>query len=237
MPKRPKVRLCKRIASFDVGTKCFAHYVEDYYLKDIEKLARLYSSLPRKNKRRVKGYMCPQIIKIQNRMFAKSKTVAAGVFDIRSKESPDVVDLETRKNLFAHMEKHRKLWDLCSTFLIEQQYFNTFTFRRGRTIKTKGGEGNIKAIKIGEDLLAWLLINYPDREIVVFGSQFKTQILGAGDGLTKYQRKKWSVQKAQDIFFRRDETDPLEDLKKKDDVADACVQCQAYKFRALIAKF
>jgi hypothetical protein len=149
--------------------------------------------------------------------------------------------MDVRRALFSHLEKFRSLWDICNVFVIEQQYFNTFT-PKGR--KTRGTEANVKAIKIAEGVLAWFLINYPEREIEYFGSQYKTQMLGAPDKLNKPQRKKWSVEKTITDFERLGKDKELEHLRKRkkqkqklDDMCDAYVQCQAYKFRFLIGEF
>ena len=103
---------------------------------------------------------------------------------------------------------------------------------------------NVDAIKIGEMVMTWFLINYSDREIMSFGAQFKTQMLGAPGSLTKHQRKKWAIEKAKEIFEQRGDEEALEMMtkgkkagQKQDDVADACVQCQAFKFRHMVGLF
>src|SRR3990167_2610973 len=50
--------------------------------------------------------------------------------------------------------------------------------------------------------------------------------------MAKPQRKKWSVEKALEILFDREEnqmTDKIESVVKKDDLADTFLQLQAYK--------
>jgi hypothetical protein len=230
------------IASFDVGRKNFAQYVEKVPVKKIRQLRSEYASLPYQERRRVKGYMSKCMEKILNDVTNCGERLEMGVYDLCTTSDPDPpYDMGTRWSLVRHLESFRHIWDQCDVFLIEQQYFSTFT-PKGR--KQKGTEANVKAIKVGEGVLMWFMIHYPDREVLYFGSQFKTQILGAPASLTKSQRKSWSIKKAKEIFEKRGDADALEQFRKTkksgqklDDVSDALTQCQAYKFRCLVAEF
>ena len=93
------------------------------------------------------------------------------------------------------------MWSTCDIIVIEQQYFNTFSGRR----KKSGNGANIDAIKLAELTFGWFLDRFPNKEITYFGSQFKTQILGAPTDQNKLQRKKWSVEKGFEIYTLRDD--------------------------------
>jgi hypothetical protein len=246
------------IASFDIGVKNFAQYVEETDLEKLEILSKKYhEKIPSALKKRVKTILTPDISAILEEMFLIGERKEMGVYDLTrdvpsgmvgeesSNEGGDQnYDMESRRNIFKHLEKYRVLWDICDMFMIEQQYFNMTTFGPKGAKKTKGGDANVKAIKIAETVASWFLIMYPTKKVIFFGSQYKTQSLGAEDGLTKPQRKKWSVEKAVDILTKRQDEYALDFMKrskkiskqKQDDVCDTLIQCQAYKFREYIQK-
>jgi len=229
------------IASFDVGYVNFGQYIEEVDTVELENLRNRYKQLSKIDQRKTSGFMNDNIIVLQNDMFTSSKYLDFGVFDLREDKSTKKIDLSTRNNLFKHMRAHYELFEKCDLFIIEQQFFNTFA-SNGR--KVPGGGANIDAIKLGECLYSWIKINFPFKEVEFFSSTYKTQILGAQTKMTKPQRKKWAVEKALEIFtIRGDDTNLLRDTKKKnknticDDICDACVQCQAYKFKRFVGEF
>lgn len=266
-----------RIASFDIGKVNFAHYIEDVDTPTILKLEQEYKSLPKKLQRKTKGELTPQIRNIIEGLYLSGKRVHTGVYDIRSNKE-DTFDIQTRKNLICHLDKHRSLFDNCNVFVVEQQYFKVWS--GGRKKKGPGTEANVDAIKIAECLTTWLLCEYPLKEVLYFGSQNKTQILGAPWNLSKPQRKKWAIEEARRIYeLRKDKTlvdlfnledrvfrkrldnenkiksyidtyDKTNDIdgielsikivrnrQKLDDISDACLQAQAFKFKTMVACF
>jgi hypothetical protein len=241
------------IASFDIGVKNFAQYVETTDLQKLDELSKKYhSTIPAALRKRVKTILTPEISDILEEMFLIGERKEMGVYDLTRDVSPgetddggdQAYDMESRRNIFKHLESYRATWDTCDMFMIEQQYFNMTTFGPRGAKKTKGGDANVKAIKIAETVASWFLITYPTKKVIFFGSQYKTQSLGAEDGLTKPQRKKWSVDKAVDILTKRGDEYALDFMKrskkiskqKQDDVCDTLIQCQAYKFREYIQK-
>jgi len=229
-----------RIANFDIGKKNFAHYVEDANVKVLEKCKSSYQSLPKKDQRRNKGEMCPTIHSILKTMYKYGKSVHMGVYDLRYDKTVDQLDVQTRKNIITHLNDHKWLWDTCDYIVVEQQFFNTYSGG-----KKKAGTGaNVDAIKIAEDVFIWFLINYPNKKIELFGSQYKTQMLGAPEKLTKYQRKRWSIIEGTFILTLRDDQETLLKTKsykkggqKLDDVFDCMTMCQAYKYKYFVACF
>lgn len=264
-----------RIASFDIGKKNFAQYVEDVSLGVINSQKKFYNDLPVKNRRRVKGQMNTDVENILKALYEDGKRIHIGVFDFRDDKESLKLDMPTRKNILKHLVSFKWLWDTCDAFVIEQQYFHAYSPGK----KTRGTEANVDAIKIGEAVLFWFLHEYPFKSVQYIGSQLKTQILGAPYKMNKAQRKKWAEEKAREIYEMRNDADALElyalqerifrkrltneekiqeyidsfngqgeDVKylanklvrerqKLDDVADACIQCQAYKYRYLVACF
>ena len=232
-----------RLATFDIGRKNFAHHVEDVALEGKDAIFSLetrYASLPRQLRRRVKGNMSPQISELLRLVCTSGTTVHQDVVDLRANPECKKLDLPTRNNLFTYLNRLFSLWQTYDLFIIEQQYFSTFTPKGRRGKKT---EANIDAIKLGECCYAWFQIKFPLAEILFYGSQNKTQILGAPNSLSKYQRKKWAIGKMGELMELRGETKRLERLRqvkkrtrqKLDDVADCVVMAQAYKFQKMVA--
>lgn len=262
-----------KIASFDIGKKNFAEYVDQIELQTLKTLRIRYSNLSKQNKRRVKGKMNSEVECIINKIYENSKRLHIGVFDLRKDKTSNKLDIQTRKNILCHLEKYENIWSQCDIIVIEQQYFRTFATGK----RNKGTEANVDALKIGELVLGWFLGNYPFKEICYFGSQFKTQMLGA-PSLQKKQRKEWAVKKAHKIFELQKDNEMLElyslintvkgrrmneknmnkfiqpflecskdiqllarkiigERQKMDDVADACLQSMAYKYRKFVAEF
>jgi len=188
-----------RLASFDIGKKNFAQYVEECDVKTLYSLRDRYRALPKVKQRRVKGKMNDDILEILREVCLGGTRIHTGVFDLRDDKESDILDMETRRNLVKHLNKYTPLWNKCDGFIIEQQYFAKFNQRGGRGSKT---EANIDAIKIAEGTLFWFLDNYPTKEVMYFSSTFKTQMLGAPQ-LKETQRKKWAIQKAKEIYTQR----------------------------------
>ena len=242
-----------RIASFDIGKKNLAFYVEDCFIEDLNALELKYNKIKKKDRRKKGGVLNMNVQKILTDMFTKATHVPGGygVFDIREYDD-NILDIHVRANLQHLMEKYMWLWQTCDVICIEQQFFNP-------RAKSKGGGANMDAIKIGECLFSWFVDNfYTFKVIEYFGSQYKTQLLGAphriqdANGIwkpmTKKDRKEWSVAKAEEIFLLRRETEIAtmfcnakkgnrkRGTHKMDDIADCIMQCQAYKFKRIIAK-
>lgn len=227
-----------RIASFDIGRCNFAWYIQDISIKDVSDLYYRYHSLPKELQRRVKGTMNVSIQGILDDLYKYGRRVIMGVTNLS--DGDNKWNIQSRLNLFSFLKDNKRILRTCNIFLIEQQYFNTYS---GGGRKTNGGGANVDAIKIGENLLSWLLLNFK-KETVIFPSMFKTHTLGATDSLTKPQRKRWSDEKAREILSLREDTIGIKQLtdtkkakQKTDDICDALLQCQAYIFKFLIGDF
>lgn len=192
-----------RIASFDIGKNNFAQYVEDCSLDRLIELGERYEQLDKSLKRRTKGPMNDQINEMLEETFLNGQKVDIGVFDFQVGEAKESKKLDnpTRLNFLQHMKNFKYLWETCDFFLIEQQYVNMFV---------RGGGINIDALKLGEGLNMWLLDHFPNKNVISFGSQYKTQILGAPEKLKKAQRKQWAVGKSKSIFQLREDTQAIQ---------------------------
>lgn len=189
-----------QIASFDIGIKNFAYYIEK----------------------------CDPTALKEN--VYDGCVVEMNVVDLTSVcENDDTV----RQALISTLNSLKEKLMSVSTVLLEQQYFNTYVKNRKRS----GTQANIKAIKICENVAMWFNMTFPEKKVVIFPSFNKTRSLGAPPDLTKPQRKKWTVEKMFEILDARKDAMSIEFLRKKkkmekqklDDIADAMMQCQAYK--------
>jgi hypothetical protein len=227
--------------SIDIGIRNFGVYVERTSELALKNLREKYRKIPKEKQRKTRGKMSPEIHQILDEMYKKSKAIHMDVLNFSPDKKQPALTKEIRLELISYLNSNKEIWDKADTIIIEQQYFSTFTPKGKRN---KSTTANVKAIKFGEDTFMWFLINYPYKEIVYFGSMFKTQILGAPPTLTKPQRKKWCDTKTREIAEMRDDTviqDFLKECKRKkrktDDGSDGCATCQAYKYRTFIAKF
>lgn len=120
-------------------------------------------------------------------------------------------------NLIDEMDRRKEHWNRCDIFLIEKQMH----FR---------GKYNVKALKIAQHLLTYLLMNYKKtKEIIDYPAFHKTKVLDAPKKMTKPQRKKWAVEKALELL---EKTEPnyynmIKKAKKKDDLADVYLMVSA----------
>ena len=109
------------LASFDIGKKNFAQYVEECDLESLYSLRDRYRALPKTKQRRVKGKMNDDIAEILKEVCLNGKRLQTGVYDLRENKESNELDMNTRKNIVEHLEKYRELWDKCDCFIIEQQ--------------------------------------------------------------------------------------------------------------------
>lgn len=194
-----------RIASFDIGKKNFAHYIEEISHSDIEELANEYA-LVKKSKGNIIPTKSPEYKDFLQKVYAKGRRVHTGVYDIRNAEKQDVLDIDTRKNLIKHLSSFEELWRTCDAFIIEQQYFRPST--KGR--RSGGTEANVDAIKIAEALMIWLLGRYPDKIHGYFPSTNKTQLLCAPPRLGRKEVKMFCFEEAKKLYTLRNDQGMME---------------------------
>ena len=114
------------------------------------------------------------------------------------------------------------------------------------------GKYNTLALKLGTHCASYFYFNFGRyKKIIEFPAYHKTQVLGSGrkvigkykngkikyKNMTKPQRKKWSIIKAQEIMTIRGENKSKLFLKgKKDDLADTITQLMAFIYLHFIEK-
>lgn len=233
-----------KLCSIDIGKKNFAFYVEEINIDTITNLRNIYNNLPKKFQRKTYSNMPDQISDILDKLYLDGKKIEMNVFDIRDDKESNELTNNVRINMHNLLSSYEYIWDDCDIIVIEQQFCN-ITEGGKKTHSAKGFGINLDAIKLAECCLNWFLIKYGMfKEVVFFGSVYKTQTLGAPPKLTKPQRKKWSIDKAMNIFNLRNDLNSIEELTNKkthlnkkqkgDDMADCVIMLQAYKFRKLI---
>lgn len=88
------------------------------------------------------------------------------------------------------------------------------------------------AIKIAQHCQSYFIFNYfRFKNIVMFPSYHKTKVMGALKGITKPQRKKWSVEFVTELIQNFEETEEVKafkKLKKKDDESDCLLMVYSY---------
>ena len=234
-----------RIACFDIGKKNFAFYAEDCTNDILEKLKTEYNKIPKTKQKQYREKIIKEMIidgyRVDDYIQENKVVKAIGVFDIRDDKNSNDLDMKTRVNMQTLLKSYEWLWNTCDIIVVEQQYFNITP----RGFRGKGSGANVDAIKLAECCVCWFLdMYYPFKEILYFGSQYKTQLLGAPPKLTKPQRKKWSIEKGEEIFRDRQDEEAIEYInnmknslgkkQKQDDVYDCLIMCQAFKFKRFI---
>ena len=92
---------------------------------------------------------------------------------------------------------------------------------------------NPKALKVQYVLVGILLgIGVSIKNIKIYPAYNKTKLLNAPANITKPQRKKWAVEMALLLLAEREDYDTfniIANAPKKDDMADAFLQCYTFK--------
>ena len=189
------------IASFDIGKKNFAQYVETISKDEIEHLKKCYAASKSGRASLVKT-RTPEYRNFLKSVYLTGRRVHTGVYDLRNERKEDVLDNETRKNIIRHLHDHKWLWEKCNVFVIEQQFFKP-SGRRGRNLDSS--QANVDALKISELLIGWLLNEYPDKEHLFFGSTNKTQLLGAPPKLKRKGVKDFCIEQAKLLYKLRND--------------------------------
>jgi hypothetical protein len=145
-----------------------------------------------------------------------TQTTAKGLYlkrvDLTEKKSERVTP-RFLSRLFTYLDSLSDLLQTCDYIIIEKQL-----------------RANPEAQFVDHALQSYFVLRNHNG-VTPFSSKNKTRLFDSTK-MTKYQRKKWSTNKALEILETRGETDLLEyvrSLKKKDDVSDAMCQLDAWK--------
>lgn len=226
------------IASFDIGKKNFAFYVEKINLSSLEYLKNI-SKLKRYNPN---GTPTPEFSELLDNIFTNGEKILLKNTDItEGADKSKYFDLELCYNLVDLLDEFEEYWDMVEYFVIEQQM-------------SFGRKTNTMALKLGQHCESYFINKYGrcDKKVIEFPSYHKTQVLGAEKTLTKTktgrvsyktlgdrERKKWSTEQCFYILTLRDDFETICELglsKKKDDVSDCVLQLQAFKYLYFVEK-
>lgn len=213
------------IASFDIGKKNFAHYVESVSNDEIDHLRRCYHSAKSGRAALIKT-RSPEYRRFLDSVYLTGSRIHTGVYDLRNERKEDVLDNETRKNIIQHLQRFRWLWEKCDVFIIEQQFFRP-TGRGKRNLN--GSQANVDALRISELLMCWLLNEFPEREHIFFGSTHKTQLLGAPPKLGRKEVKNFCVEQAMMLYRIRNDVSINELFSLQDEVKGKRLNTQSKK--------
>lgn len=219
------------VASFDIGKKNFCWCIEEFekeklkHIQDIEKEKRFNRD----------GTATESMKKILTQIYLTGRIISHLNTDL-TKDCKNETTLEIKifSNMFELLERNLHLWEQCDFILIEEQmHFGTKT--------------NFMAVKLAQHCYSYFVFKFrTSKPIIDFPSYHKTQILGAykiegkkyKSGLPRYKamekpaRKKWAVDKANEILSLRNEKCDFNTskAKKKDDLADTFLMIQAFKY-------
>jgi hypothetical protein len=219
------------IASFDIGIKNFAFWVEKYSSENVNDLRKKYSA-PTYSPDGTASQKTQEMLEL---IYTSGQCI---IFENNAltDEKKATVNRDTLCSLTELLDQHALVFDKCDYFVVEKQ----MAFGKFR---------NPKAIHLSHHVMSYFYIRHGRlANIVEFPAYHKTQVLGAQKkqmvkkgkriykAIDKPSRKKWAVEKAQDILFARllrssDEEYSLmhlADNKKKDDVSDCLLQAIAF---------
>lgn len=221
------------LASFDIGSRNFAFYIEETSLETLNNI----KNIKKEERYNEDGTPTSKMCNILNTIYDNGKTILHKNSDLTdNKKSNNILDNEVLYNMNDLLDKYGPYWDNCEYFVIEQQ-MQFGKFKR-----------NPKALKLGHHCQSYFMFRYGRlRNVVEFPAYHKTQILGCKKikgqkykngnyrwkSIDKPSRKKWAVTKATEILSKRKELHIINDIKrvtKKDDLADTLIQLQAFKY-------
>jgi hypothetical protein len=212
------------IASIDPGKVNFCFCIEMIDLnqiqniKNISKLKRIKNDGP-----------SDEYSKILNDIYLSGKTILVKNCNLTEGANKDkYIDPKIFINLTDTLDKYVKFFDKCSYIIIEQQM--SFGKKKNNTL----------CLKIAQHVFSYFIFLYRDfKTILEFPAYHKTKILGAPGKMDKPARKKWAIEKAQEIWLLRDDfktASQVESSKKKDDLSDVLVMCMAFVYLKWVDK-
>jgi len=218
------------IASFDIGKKNFAFYIEEFDTSLFNEIKNIPEQKFRYN---IDGTLTDEFKPVLDNICTNGKVILYKNVDLTENvENNSIINPEYYYNMTDVLNEFSEYWDKCDKIIIEKQM-------------AFGAQNNIMAIRLGQHCWSYFACKYGrDKEIIEFPAYHKTQILGAEKvsvnskngirykSMTKPNRKKWCINKAIHIFTLRDDQETLyimKKTKKKDDLADVLCQLQAYK--------
>ena len=219
------------IASFDIGKKNFAFYIEEINLKELKDI----NNIQKLKRYKADGTCTDEFEKIIRAVYMNGKRILLKNIDLTvGTDKKKYFDIELCHNLIDTLDKYQEYFDKVSYVVVEQQM-------------SFGKKVNTMALKLGQHCESYFLFKYGRfKEVIEFTSYYKTQVLGAEKikkstktgkisykAVDKASRKKWSIDEASTILAEREDFHTLSEItsmKKSDDVSDVIVQLQAFKY-------
>lgn len=228
-----------RIAIFDVGTRNFAMIIEHPRNDAIKAMENTYKKLPDKDRIKEGRPHSEKVSKMLSSFYTQSETEKLELFDPNQGSKEGLTD-NTRRNLFQFLEKNRSDLRMCKYIAIEEQFYNP-----------RMGVINKPALLLAESCYTWLLLNVPNAILSYTPSRYKTALLACPKEslkvdretglriLTKWEksdRKKWSIEKAKEIYEMRGDSKMIEyiDGRKGDDVSDCLLMSIAFVLKTFV---
>lgn len=212
------------VASFDIGKRNFAFCIER-----MDANGWGSTVLPPMHHRYERNGPCtPAFARVLNRVYQNGSILVLENIDLSKQAPPELPEKEAIVMAMTRvLDSYADMWVQCSAFIVEQQ----MSFGRKR---------NPMATRLGNHCLSYFSIHHGlFKPVVEFPAYHKTRVLGAQRKLSKYQRKQWAVRKARKILTDRNDDHAYKlhaQGHKLDDLADVCVQLQAFKYMAFIEK-
>ena len=226
------------IASFDIGKKNFAFYIEEM---NISKLNTI-KEISKEQRYNIDGTCKENFSKLlEEDIYKNGKKILLQNVDLTEGTDKDkYFDSDICYNLFDVMSEYEEYWEKVSYVIVEQQC----SFR---------GKINTMALKLCQSTQSYFMMNFGRQlKVIEFPSYYKTQVLGAPQSETKTktgkikyktlgdrERKKWSVQEGFYILSLREDYETMGEIglmKKRDDVNDVIIQLQAFKYLYFVQK-
>ena len=107
------------IASFDIGKKNFAFYVENIPSEEIEGWNK--NKVPIKNKYYKDGTMMEEWKSIVDEICFSGITVLSKNYDLTEGQDIKTINRTVYNNMYKVLDLHKDVWDKCSYFVIEKQ--------------------------------------------------------------------------------------------------------------------
>lgn len=225
------------ICSVDIGSVNFAFYIEEIDKKSLMKIKNIPD---RKSRYNEDGTPTKKMQKILDSVCKNGKTILHKNSDIsKNCVKGKKLDPNTFHNMTDLLDSYGDYWDKCCWFVVEQQ----MNFGKAKR--------NSNALILGHHCQSYFRFRYGRfKKVSEFPAFHKTQVLGCEKikgkkckngnyrwkSIGKPARKKWSVVKATEILKERGEEDTIQNIKKKDDLADTLNQLQAFKYLCFVDK-
>ena len=225
------------IASFDIGKKNFAFYIEEINLKKLQEI----KNIPKIKRYKTDGTCSDEFEIVIKDVYMNGKKILIKNIDLTvNTDKNKYFDIEICHNLIDILNNYEEYFDNVSYIIVEQQM-------------SFGKKVNTMALKLGQHCESYFLFKYGrSKEIIEFPSYYKTQVLGSKKmkkitktgkisyiSIDKTKRKKWAIDEASMILAEREDFHTLTEItsmKKADDVSDVIIQLQAFKYLYFIDK-